>query len=154
VARPFIAGQFVQTPFGKGVVRAVRNNGRLLVEVKARALEFTEQDVTAVDRPRAARASRVSPDRSGPSSGPSREQSQSRADPEVDLHGLTVAEALDRAERAINTALLSDARVLRLIHGRSGGRIKSALQARLQAISAVRGSRVDPRNQGVTIVEF
>ncbi len=132
----------------------MRNNGRLLVEVKARAMEFTEQVVSAIDRPHPSHASRVSLDRSGSSSSPSPEQSQSRADPEVDLHGLTVPEALDRAERAINAALLSDARVLRLIHGRSGGRIKSALQVRLQAIAAVRGFRVDPRNQGVTIVEF
>jgi dsDNA-specific endonuclease/ATPase MutS2 len=55
---------------------------------------------------------------------------------EIDLHGMTVAEALDRAERALNDALLADESELRFIHGRSGGR----------------KFRVDPRNEGVTVV--
>jgi DNA mismatch repair protein MutS2 len=70
----------------------------------------------------------------------------------VDLHGLTVEEALARAELALNDAMLADLPELRLIHGRSGGRIKAALYRRLGTISAVRAVRLDPRNAGVTIV--
>jgi dsDNA-specific endonuclease/ATPase MutS2 len=44
---------------------------------------------------------------------------------EVDLHGLTVEEALDRVQHALNEALPS-----------------------------VRGFRLDPRNEGVTIVSL
>jgi DNA mismatch repair protein MutS2 len=71
---------------------------------------------------------------------------------EIDLHGMTVAEALDRAERALNDALLADESELRLIHGRSGSRIKSALHHWLKSAPNVRKFRLDPRTEGVTIV--
>lgn len=73
---------------------------------------------------------------------------------EVDLHGLTVVEALARAEQALNDALLADAAELRLIHGRSGGRIRAALHRRLAEIPTVRGFHVDAANAGVTIVRL
>lgn len=150
---PFTSGQFVQTPFGKGVVLGVRNHGRVLVEVKARALELAASELTALERPRSSSQSRSrTPSRT--SAGPAQDWSSPAATLEVDLHGLTVAEALERAEGAIDAALRSDAGALRLVHGRSGGRIKAALQPRLRAISAIRRFRLDPRNAGVTIVEF
>ena len=71
---------------------------------------------------------------------------------EVDLHGLTVDAALDCVERALNAALLADLPELRLVHGKSGGRIRGALHQRLRAMPSVRGFRLDPRNAGVTIV--
>jgi DNA mismatch repair protein MutS2 len=71
---------------------------------------------------------------------------------EIDLHGLTVAEALERAERALNDALLADESELRLIHGRGGGRLKAALHRWLNTVPSVRRFRLDPRNEGVTIV--
>ena len=42
MASRFAAGDAVQTPHGKGVVREVRNNGRLLVQVQQRALVVAE----------------------------------------------------------------------------------------------------------------
>ena len=59
-----------------------------------------------------------------------------------------------RAESALSEALLADAEVLRLIHGRSGGRIRAALHRRLRELPGVRAFRLDPRNEGVTIVEL
>jgi DNA mismatch repair protein MutS2 len=73
---------------------------------------------------------------------------------EVDLHGLTVEEALERAERALNDALLADLPELRLIHGKSGGRIRASLHRRLREIPTVRAFRLDPGNPGVTIVSL
>ena len=49
-------------------------------------------------------------------------------------------------------ALLGDASELRLIHGRGGGRIRVALHQWLRHVSSVRDFRLDPRNDGVTIV--
>lgn len=72
----------------------------------------------------------------------------------MDLHGLTVEEALGRAERALSEALLADLVELRLIHGRSGGRIRAALHQRLRQIPSVRAFGLDPRNEGVTIVRL
>ena len=73
---------------------------------------------------------------------------------DVDLHGLTVEEALARAEDALNEALIEDCAELRVIHGRSGGRIRAALHRRLREIPSVRGFGLDPRNPGVTIVKL
>jgi DNA mismatch repair protein MutS2 len=147
----FEAGEAVQTPFGKGVVREVRNGGRLLVDVSGRALEVKERDVSRLhDAVRRAR----------PGVQPKQEESverrphSSRASSEIDLHGLTVEEALARAEHALNDAILADVAQVRFIHGRSGGRIRAALHRRLREIPSVRHFRVDPGNEGVTIVEL
>ena len=72
----------------------------------------------------------------------------------MDLHGLTVDEALARAEQALNDALLADFPEIRLIHGQSGGRIRAALHRRLGEIPTVRAFRLDPRNPGATIVSL
>jgi dsDNA-specific endonuclease/ATPase MutS2 len=146
------AGDSVRTPLGKGVVREVRRGGRVVVEIQGRAVTFDGGAVTlgedgAQDR-RRARA---------PDAGPAASRGAIRRHPapsEVDLHGLTVEEALARAAQALNDALLADIPELRLIHGRSGGRIRAALHRELPRIAAVRAIRLDPRNSGVTVVSL
>lgn len=142
----------MQTPFGKGVVREVRNNGRLLVEVHGRALVVSEAEVTTLDS-RERRSRRARAREMGPVSPP-QPRVEAPGPAEIDLHGLTVEEALARVDRALNDALLSDVPELRIIHGRSGGRIRGALHRRLRELPSVRGFRLDPRNAGVTIVDF
>jgi len=139
----------VQTPLGKGVVREAGNSGRLTVEIRGRSLVLDESTVASLDteRSRAGKTRRPAP--ALPAPLPAR-----RAAAEVDLHGLTVEEALARAERALNDALLADVPELRLIHGKSGGRIRAALHRRLREISTVRAFRLDPGNPGVTIVSL
>lgn len=151
MAGPFTVGQAVQTPFGKGVVRAIHNNGRVLVDVKQRTLLLAENDISALESRVRRSASRPVPQ---DPPGPSSDGSPTAAAPEIDLHGLTVAEALARAEHALNAALLADAKELRLIHGRSGGRIRAALHHWLGQIASIRGFRLDPRNAGATIVDL
>src|SRR5437016_3643511 len=119
MASRFTSGDTVQTPFGKGVVREVRNNGRLMVDVRGHALVAKDSETSLFDAGRK---------RSRAGSEPSEHESE-RARPkravrrvlaEVDLHGLTVEEALDRVQEALNEALLGDLSELRFIHGRSG----------------------------------
>lgn len=143
-------GDLVQTTLGKGVVREIRNGGRLLVEVNGRAVLFDASAVRKRDLPAKAKK-RAPPPEFSPSAAPSTAR-HTRG--EVDLHGLTVEEALSCAERAINDALLDDRLELRFIHGQSGGRIRAALHRRLREIAAVRGFHLDPRNPGVTVVSF
>lgn len=145
-------GDLVRTPFGKGVVRERRNNGRLLVEVQGRQLELTERDVAAQQPDRAPRSPRRGA--GGPGPLPPAGQAAARVRHELDLHGMTVAEALERVDAALNRALLHDAVELRLIHGRSGGRIRAAVHSRLRQIPTVRSFAIDPANDGVTIVRF
>jgi len=72
----------------------------------------------------------------------------------LDLHGLTVDEATEAVGVFLNDALLGGAAEVRIIHGRSGGRLKSSLHAQLKRIASIRSYAVDPRNAGVTIVKF
>ncbi len=145
-------GGTVQTPFGKGTVREVRNNGSLLVEVRGRALVVKERDISVLDaspQPRVSngtgKSRRVPPQTEPDAGGDARE---------VDLHGLTVEAALARAVQVLDEALRADVAELRLIHGRSGGRIRAALHRWLSEIPSVRGFQLDPRNEGVTVIRL
>ena len=151
MASRFAPGDTVQTPFGKGVVREVRNSGRLMVDVHGRAMIVTESDIAVVAH--AGKRSRA-PQPSEGTSDPTRPKRESGTSVEIDLHGLTVEEALDRVELALNDALLADLSEVRFIHGRSGGRIRAALHRRLGETPSVRKFRLDPRNEGVTLVSL
>jgi DNA mismatch repair protein MutS2 len=149
----FTVGTHVQTPLGKGIVREIRNRDQLLIEVNGRAMVLDERNMQPLDTPRTSKRNRTTisaPERRSPL----RDRSGPIASMEIDLHGLTVEEALVRAEQAVNDGLLADAAELRLIHGRSGGRIRAALHRRLSAIPSVRAFRLDPHNEGVTVVTF
>ncbi|MDA1185696.1 MAG: Smr/MutS family protein [Acidobacteria bacterium] len=156
MAARFTVGGAVQTSFGKGIVREVRNNGRLLVDVRGRALVVKESEISLLDAGSQSRFrdrtvnSRRAPSQAQPDAG----ADESAGAREVDLHGLIVEAALARAEQALNEALLTDVAELRLIHGRSGGRIRAALHRLLREIPSVRGFQLDPRNEGVTIVRL
>ena len=141
----FAVGDDVQTPHGKGVVREVRNNGRLLVQVQQRSVVIAESQITAVT-PTKRRAGPPALERPG--------EAPAVGSREVDLHGLHVEEALTRIDEALDAALRAGYAELRFIHGRSGGRLRTALHGRLRQIPAAKGFRVDPRNPGVTIVTF
>ena len=81
---------------------------------------------------------------------------QVRADaPDViDLHGLTAAEAVAALDAFLNEALLASLAEVRVIHGRSGGRLKAAVHQRLRELPSIRGFALDPRNRGITIVSL
>lgn len=145
----FRAGDPVQTPLGKGVVREAGNNGRLIVEIGSRSVVLEERTVAPLERPKHSAARKKRAPAPEPVQLPAR-----RPAADVDLHGLTVDEALARAEQALNDALLADSPELRLIHGKSGGRIRASLHRRLREIPTVRAFRLDPGNPGVTIVSL
>ena len=71
---------------------------------------------------------------------------------EIDLHGMTAAEAVAALDAFLNDALLAALGEVRVIHGRSGGRVKAAVHHRLRELPSIRDFRVDPANPGVTIV--
>lgn len=79
------------------------------------------------------------------------------ADEEVDLHGLTVAEAMVAVEMALARWARGDAAVLRIIHGKSSGdqgTIKGALRRNLESVwkSRIFGYRPEPGNPGATLI--
>ncbi len=144
MAARFTSGDPVQTPYGKGVVREVRNHGQLLVQIQQRTLVVAAAGVALLGVSR--RPAAAPPADAPPVSGGARRQ--------VDLHGLTVDEALPSIDAALDAALGAGDAGIVFIHGRSGGRLRLALHGRLRAISAVRSFRLDPRNPGATIVSF
>jgi dsDNA-specific endonuclease/ATPase MutS2 len=50
--------------------------------------------------------------------------------------------------------MLAGLESVRVIHGRSGGRLKAAVHARLRELPSIAGFRIDPVNAGVTIVRL
>ena len=145
----FVPGDEVHVAaLGTGVVREVRNGARYLVELKGRSVVATAAQLTAV-------SPRKRPAAPGASASPGREPDsphRSQAPSSLDLHGMTVGEALAALDGFLNDALLAGHTGVRVIHGRSGGRLKAAVHRQLKEISAVRAARLDPANPGVTIV--
>ena len=140
---PFSPGDEVHVAgLGKGVVREARNVGRYLVELKGRSVVADESQLTATEHRKRARAPAETSTRPALGNVPT----------SLDLHGMTVEEALSAVDAFVNDALLAGHAEIRLIHGKSGGRIKSAVHGRLKQLHVVRASRVDPANAGVTIV--
>jgi DNA mismatch repair protein MutS2 len=131
---------------GKGIVREVRNGRRYLVELKRRSIVAHEGQLTGVTQrsPAADVSSSARPAAVDPP--PARSS--------LDLHGMTVEEAGGALDEFLNDALLAGVPEVRVIHGRSGGRLKAAVHARLTELPVVRGWRLDPGNAGVTIVSL
>lgn len=154
---PLAIGDSVHTPLGAGVVRELRRRDEVLVQVGQASVVFPAIVLRKIEeRRRRPRSSSVEDRREvveiDPRGGPSSASSPSLR--EIDLHGLTVDEAMIRVEERLNAALLADVSEVRFIHGRSGGRIRAALHERLRRIPSVRGFRLDPRNEGVTVVHL
>lgn len=146
----FTAGATVRTPLGKGIVREVRNRGSLLIDIGNRTVVLDE---TAVSLLEARPTRRGEPELPG-GQALDAQRTHCAAARDIDLHGLTVEQAIARADQALNDALLADAAEIRFIHGKSGGRIRAALHRRLRDSPSVRAFRLDPRNPGVTVVSL
>ena len=73
------------------------------------------------------------------------------------LVGTRVDEALDRAEKFLDDALLTDERRLRVVHGHGTGRLRDALRAYFREHPLVATVSPAPDNEGgagATIVEL
>lgn len=149
---PFAVGDQVHVAsLGKGTVREIRGR-RYLVEIKGRSLIVNESQLTRLN-PRVATwdtGGRTDRDVS-PASDPALPV-PTHAPSTIDLHGMTTDEAEAALVAFINDAILAGHAEVRVIHGRSGGRLKAAVHGRLRGISAVQSFRLDPANPGVTIV--
>jgi DNA mismatch repair protein MutS2 len=84
-------------------------------------------------------------------------QPRETAAADLNVIGCTVDEAIARAERFLDESLLSDQRVVRLIHGYGTGQLKRALTGFLQQHPLVARFATAPPEQGgggVTVVEL
>jgi DNA mismatch repair protein MutS2 len=149
---PFNPGDHVVVAhFGKAVVREVRNGGRYLVDLKGRAMVVGEAQLTpAKDRKRQRGSVKVAE----PAIAAANVVVRTGAASSIDLHGMTTDDAVAAVDAFLNHAILASLVEVRIIHGRSGGRLKAAVHARLRVLTAIRGFGLDPANAGVTIVSL
>jgi dsDNA-specific endonuclease/ATPase MutS2 len=148
---PFTTGDRVHiTSLGTGVVREVRNRGRYVVEIKGQSFVVDEPRMSAAPEKKRPPATLVHAPHPSDPPIPAHGSSPSQ----LDLHGMTSVEAIAALDAFMNEAILAGHGRVRVIHGRSGGRLKAAVHARLREISAVRRYQVDATNAGVTIVQF
>jgi len=142
------AGDTVRTPLGKGVVQEVRRRD-LVVLIGNRSVVVAARDASLGDPPS---GSKRRPPAEHPPCDDHRDPPRAAAD--LDLHGLVVADALERVVSAVDAAILAGHGRLRVIHGRSGGRLRGAVHRQLRGLPSVRAFRLDPANEGATIIEL
>jgi DNA mismatch repair protein MutS2 len=137
---------------GTGVVREVRNGDKYVIEIKGRTMIAAGAQMERAGPPRP--ASRRKTPAPAPPQPEARPETGSTATASLDLHGKTVEEAIGALDEFLDAALIASHVDVRIIHGRSGGRIRDAVHARLRQLPPVRSFRLDPRNPGVTIVSL
>jgi DNA mismatch repair protein MutS2 len=72
----------------------------------------------------------------------------------VDLHGLSVDEAIAQLVSEIDRALLRGAERVEVVHGKGQGRIRVAVHCYLATLSVVAAFNIDPHNAGITWVHL
>ncbi len=72
----------------------------------------------------------------------------------IDLHGMTVPEALAALPPFLDRAIRANLPRVEIIHGISGGRLRAAVRRYLAEVPAVTCAAPDDRNPGVTIAYF
>lgn len=79
------------------------------------------------------------------------------AAPELDLHALTVDEALFRLDDFLDDAFLGGLHEVRIVHGKGTGALRQAVRARLKGHTLVKRFRPGEYGEGgagVTVVEL
>jgi DNA mismatch repair protein MutS2 len=82
----------------------------------------------------------------------SRRGKQKNKTPELDLHGFSVSEAIERLEHWLSSAIMNKSEKVSIIHGLGTGKVKAAVHKRLGELSIVRNFRLNELNSGMTDV--
>ena len=142
----------------RGVVVEIDRHNRHRVRMGAAFAWCAENDLAAVEVSKrgSRKAGRRTPPADAPSSfgtaiGPAH---RTTSVPQLDLHGLTVEEAMARTVAAIDRALQSGADGITIVHGKGSGRIRAALHRLLGSLPVIASFALDERNPGVTRVRF
>lgn len=135
----------------RGVVLEAGREGRYRVRVEGVTMWCLEQDLAAP--PEGAKKKKHGRREPGErvTAPPSVESAPAGR---VDLHGLTVEEALAKVVDEIDHALRRGADRVEVVHGKGTGRIKHALHHHLASLPVVKKYKLDERNPGVTWVYF
>jgi dsDNA-specific endonuclease/ATPase MutS2 len=134
---------------GKGVIREVRNRERYLVDVNGHHVVASSSQLRLCPkrRPRRTRWYVTAPRRHG-------QVESFAASGMIDLHGNTVYDAIGLVLDFLDDAFLLGVTRVRIIHGRSGGKIRAAVHKLLTIMPSIRSWALDQHNPGVTIVRL
>jgi DNA mismatch repair protein MutS2 len=124
-----------------GGLTMVCREGQLETVSHSKKKQRRERDAPAQD------AGSATPASSAPAADSSRFQS-------IDLHGMTVPEALAALPIFLDRAIRADLPSVEVIHGVGGGRLRAAVRRYLAEVPAVAAAAPDDRNPGVTVAYF
>jgi DNA mismatch repair protein MutS2 len=146
---PAVGDRVVVGGLGLEAVVTADHDGTAELDVRGKRMRASVRDLRVIDGAAAPVAARVSV----------HVELQPRETTPSDLNviGCTVDEAISRAERFLDESLLTDHRVVRLIHGYGTGQLKRALTGFLQQHPLVARFATAPPEQGgggVTVVEL
>ncbi len=153
VERRAVAGdRVIVPPFGlEGTVRSV-SGGHADVDVQGKRLRAAVKDLVVLGG---------APERGGRTGSAVKVNvdlaPRDALASDLNVIGLTVDEALTKAERFLDDTLVTDQRTVRLIHGHGTGKLRKALAGFLKAHPLVAAFRAAPLEQGgggVTVVEL
>jgi DNA mismatch repair protein MutS2 len=150
------AGQtvFVTTFQSEGIVRGVSGT-QVDLEVRGKRIRVSLSDLRRPGggRPSTASGGKAAPRRVQIDTAPR----DSMASRDLVVVGCTVDEAIDRAEKFLDAALLADEHRLRVVHGHGTGRLREALTRFFREHPLVAGVAPAPEREGggaATIVEL
>jgi DNA mismatch repair protein MutS2 len=151
-APPDVGQQVLVAPFGAvGIVRSTTGR-HVEVEIRGKRMRVALDDLRKAGKPGSQEAVRGTSVRQPGTPAPVH-----AASAELVVIGATVDDALARAEKFLDTALLHDERRLRVVHGHGTGRLREALRAYFREHALVASVSPAPDNeggQGATIVEL
>ncbi len=152
---PPLVGQtvFVRTFATEGTVRAVSGK-HVEVDVRGKRMRVNLGDLGRAQRQTEGRPKAAPSPR--PASGGMAERLTATTR-ELMVIGSTVDQAIDRAEKFLDDALLADERRLRVVHGMGTGRLREALTKFFRAhplVSSVTAAADNEGGAGATIVEL
>ncbi len=152
---PFVIGDVVVVRTlrkKRGDVIAIRRDGRYQLRIEGVTMWCREEDLASPEPDRKPKK-RIS---NRPQGRDTTEDDPGHVAPpgRIDLHGLIVEEALGRLVDEINRSLLRGADRIEVVHGKGSGRVRDAVHRYLASMPVVVTFRLDPKNAGVTWVQF
>lgn len=130
----------VKTLNKRGIIQGALANGKYRVAIGALAMTCAERDLSATTAP----APKTEyPPHLGKPRPPIPPHS-------LDLHGMTVDEALRALDAWLDRAILANLSHVKAVHGLGTGRLQSAVHAHLTQLTAVKHFKINEWNPGET----
>jgi dsDNA-specific endonuclease/ATPase MutS2 len=143
---------YVKTLKAHGVVVGVARDGIYKVAVHKLVFECPATDLTALKGPvQTFEKTKPRSKKARPGGLSAKTGFASRS---IDLHGLTVDEALKQVVHAVDRAIIDDIERLEIVHGVGTGKLRNAIHHYLSTLSVIGSYKADPGNPGATWVYF